>query len=202
MWTYIETDYDNDYLQHHGILGQKWGVRRFQNEDGTLTSDGRRRYLDANRNRSVEKYEHRYRRDNVKISDDTKKAIDALNESRANKESLLKRYELRKQAREMLRADRGEGVRSKGEMSTKRILKRSGITALTAIPTLAGAAATKVSGSIMPLVGGLVITGAAGTATGIHWARQDRAVRQSIKRTEVGSGTYQERIQNRDRYRR
>lgn len=28
-------------LQHHGILGQKWGVRRFQNSDGTLTSAGK-----------------------------------------------------------------------------------------------------------------------------------------------------------------
>ena len=25
---------DNDYLVHHGIKGQRWGVRRFQNEDG------------------------------------------------------------------------------------------------------------------------------------------------------------------------
>lgn len=30
-------------IQHHGILGQKWGVRRFQNPDGTLTEAGRRR---------------------------------------------------------------------------------------------------------------------------------------------------------------
>ena len=32
------------YLVHHGILGMKWGIRRFQNEDGSLTSEGRRRY--------------------------------------------------------------------------------------------------------------------------------------------------------------
>lgn len=30
-------------LQHHGIKGQRWGVRRFQNKDGTLTSRGKLR---------------------------------------------------------------------------------------------------------------------------------------------------------------
>ena len=33
-----------DYLVHHGIKGQKWGVRRFQNEDGSLTPEGKERY--------------------------------------------------------------------------------------------------------------------------------------------------------------
>lgn len=31
-------------LSHHGIKGQKWGNRRYQNEDGSLTDEGRRRY--------------------------------------------------------------------------------------------------------------------------------------------------------------
>lgn len=34
---------EQDYLCHHGILGQKWGIRRYQNPDGTLTEAGRKR---------------------------------------------------------------------------------------------------------------------------------------------------------------
>jgi len=31
-------------LQHHGVLGMKWGVRRYQNEDGSLTPAGEKHY--------------------------------------------------------------------------------------------------------------------------------------------------------------
>ena len=38
MW---EPQYD--YLEHHGIRGQRWGVRRYQNPDGSLTPEGKAR---------------------------------------------------------------------------------------------------------------------------------------------------------------
>ena len=45
-------------LSHHGIRNQKWGIRRFQNKDGSYTEEGRKRYFkkgDKKTNRKTEK---------------------------------------------------------------------------------------------------------------------------------------------------
>lgn len=34
-------------LCHHGIKCQKWGIRRYQNEDGTLTPEGKKRSVES-----------------------------------------------------------------------------------------------------------------------------------------------------------
>ena len=46
------------HLSHHGILGQKWGIRRYQNPDGSLTEEGKRhleRYRQKEYNRVYKK---------------------------------------------------------------------------------------------------------------------------------------------------
>ena len=43
--TYIYTEHD--YLAHHGVKGMKWGIRRYQNEDGSLTTAGKRKYYNS-----------------------------------------------------------------------------------------------------------------------------------------------------------
>lgn len=39
----LPDNWRTDTLMHHGIKGQKWGLRRYQNEDGSLTAAGKKR---------------------------------------------------------------------------------------------------------------------------------------------------------------
>ena len=50
---------DSMTLAHYGIVGQKWGVRRYQNEDGTLTNAGKKRYDRDVRENNAKKKENR-----------------------------------------------------------------------------------------------------------------------------------------------
>ena len=44
MSQYYAVAYSDEYLEHFGIKGQKWGIRKYQNPDGTLTEEGKARY--------------------------------------------------------------------------------------------------------------------------------------------------------------
>lgn len=65
-------------LYHYGIKGMKWGVRRFQNEDGTLTSEGKSRYskevLFVSGSSKTQDVTSNYYRKN--LSDDIKNELD------------------------------------------------------------------------------------------------------------------------------
>jgi len=50
----------NDYFEHHGILGMHWGVRRYQNKDGSLTEAGKKRIESVKKGDTNDYYTARY----------------------------------------------------------------------------------------------------------------------------------------------
>lgn len=54
-------------LKHYGIKGQKWGIRRFENTDGTLTEEGKRRYAALRTRNDVEKIFGTFSKDNKRL---------------------------------------------------------------------------------------------------------------------------------------
>lgn len=68
------TEYE--YLAHSGIKGMKWGIRRYRNEDGTLTEAGKKRY--AKMNAKVDKIYDRKTKTAYATLDRTNRAMTAL----------------------------------------------------------------------------------------------------------------------------
>lgn len=69
---------DNKILYHHGIKGQKWGVRRYQNKDGTLTSAGRKHDEDISNSREKANRKEAVKNRRTLSDDDLKKRIERL----------------------------------------------------------------------------------------------------------------------------
>lgn len=93
--------YSTNELYHHGVKGQKWGIRRYQNEDGTLTPAGIKRYK-REQNKIISKGIETGARDRTKLINVNKelnsinrkmiKADESSKKSLQERKSLLENY--------------------------------------------------------------------------------------------------------------
>ena len=84
---------ENNTLTHHGIIGMKWGVRRYQNKDGTLTAAGKKRY-----NSELEKIKAR-----EKVVNNRKRTQDKFDKLEAKRTELDKEEQLIKEREDRAR---------------------------------------------------------------------------------------------------
>lgn len=96
-----------DYLCHHGIKGMKWGVRRFQNKDGSLTPEGQKRYSDEQYRRDEQIYGRLGAR---RIQRNVEKHGDSVSGARSVEARRLKSARMRAQIGGQVGAGVGAGV--------------------------------------------------------------------------------------------
>lgn len=103
----MENNYIDEELYHWGIKGMRWGVRRYQNNDGTLTSEGKKR-----KRSKKEKIDEKAKQENW--SDDAKVAAEIKTKSvkqmsNAELRKLNERIQLEKQYSQLTKKETSKG---------------------------------------------------------------------------------------------
>ena len=129
----------SDELYHHGIRGQRWGVRRYQNEDGSVTAAGAKRYYE-----DPEKARQHF--DFQKVTSKIKSTAESAKGkiSEAYKKREPEREERRKESFASSR-NRGKAVYESGYKHSRNILRTAG---KVAVKTLGYSVATQTAMSV------------------------------------------------------
>ncbi len=126
---------DNTELIHHGIKGQKWGVRRYQNKDGTRTAAGKKREKALNADSQVKAQRKAEVKSRRTMIDDEARAM-----SDKELQQKIKRLQLEKQYKDLREADT-----SPGRKYVSDVLSSAGKKALTVAAAGAISYAIKVA---------------------------------------------------------
>lgn len=103
-----------DEIKHHGIKGQKWGVRRYQNKDGSLTDAGKKRYG------TKENFEKQYPEDIKRNVKSAKKTVGAVEKAASAKQQSNERA--KEERKREIKADREKQIREDAyKMSDKEL---------------------------------------------------------------------------------
>lgn len=143
MWEYNSPN----ELYHHGILGMKWGIRRFQNKDGTLTSAGRKRLKqnseDSSDSQKNTKTESGSSSSNSKSSTSTKKSVKDMSD--AELQAAINRLNLETRYSELTKSDSPSKNNSRAKKFIADVLEQSGKNIATQATTyLMGTATNKL----------------------------------------------------------
>ena len=112
---------ESDELQHHGIKGMRWGQRRYQNKDGTLTDAGKRRYNKEMEKLKAEEAKIKAAEKVASNKQKTQAKIDKLDAKKAELEERKKALKGKKDDEAEKKQDVGETP----EQRRERILKSS-----------------------------------------------------------------------------
>lgn len=156
---YLRRVAPEDYLMHHGVEGQKWGRRRWQNEDGSLTPAGREHY--GYKGNRYDRYENKVRSEIEGRSEAT------YSERKKYNSGLTKNENKRRVASQVIE-----------DQLRKREVANAAISAGTVAAYVGGAIATALTGS--PAIFGVTLGSLAGgsaVSVGKHFVDRKKDIR-------------------------